>query len=332
MKPAAELLPHSDYLKVLKPRLPREAFARNPRKLFFIGLQLFVVFTGYTLMRRIEPWYLLLPTCLCIGHSIACLGFYAHDLSHKTILRDGLLLRIVETLVWTVVAVPATMWKRVHNATHHVETNTVRDPDRWFLVSEKAPVTNLYTQVFYPHRDGVKWNPLVGIHFLAYVIRNVQAALGSADAKPTVVPAKPKYTLRQRLALCLELLLFVVYQVALFRYLDGDLRKFLWASPFVYCVTSTVVMAYIFTNHSINPLCEHTDPVAGTTSVGVPKLIDVLHTHFSHHTEHHLFPGMDSSHYPEVARLLRQYFPERYNRLSMQEAWRRLWRTEGFLE
>ncbi|HRE84661.1 MAG TPA: fatty acid desaturase, partial [Opitutaceae bacterium] len=69
-----------------------------------------------------------------IGHSIACLGFYAHDLSHGTILRAGRLSRVFETLLWTLAAVPATMWRRVHNATHHVETNTVGDPDRWFLV------------------------------------------------------------------------------------------------------------------------------------------------------------------------------------------------------
>ncbi|HRE84663.1 MAG TPA: fatty acid desaturase, partial [Opitutaceae bacterium] len=40
----------------------------------------------------------------------------------------------------------------------------------------------------------------------------------------------------------------------------------------------------------------------------VPGLLDALHSHFSYHTEHHLFPGMDSSRYPEVARLLRQQF------------------------
>jgi fatty acid desaturase len=332
MRPAAELLPHSEYVKVLRPLLPREAFARNPRKLLFIVLQLLAVLAGYTLMRQTQAWYFLLLLSVPIGHSIACLGFYAHDLSHKTILQDGVLLRIVETLVWTIVAVPATMWRRVHNATHHVETNTVRDPDRWFLVSEKATATQLYTQVFYPHRDGVKWNPLVGIHFLAYVIRNVQAAFGAPESKPAIVPAQPKYTAWQRTALCFELLLFGVYQIALFFYLGSDWEKFLWASPFVYCVTSTVVMAYIFTNHSINPLCEHADPVAGSTSVEVPKPLDALHTNFSYHTEHHLFPGMDSSHYPEVTQLLREHFAARYNRVSIRVAWRYLWKTEGFLE
>ncbi|HRE84662.1 MAG TPA: hypothetical protein PLN52_26720, partial [Opitutaceae bacterium] len=94
----------------------------------------------------------------------------------------------------------------------------------------------------------------------AYVVRNVLAGIGSAGAKPAVVPTKPKYTTGQRFSLGGEVLLFAAWQFALFHYLDGDWGKFFWASPFVYCVTSTIVMAYIFTNHSINPLCEHTDP------------------------------------------------------------------------
>ena len=40
---------------------------------------------------------------------------------------------------------------------------------------------------------------------------------------------------------------------------------------------------------------------------------------------------MNPRYYPEVARLLVEHFPERYNRLSLREAWRRLWKQEDFM-
>lgn len=332
MIPASDLIPHAEYVKAIRPHLPEHVFLRNPWKLVGIAGHLVLIAICIWLFRSAESLWSLALLSVVIGHSGACLGFYAHDLSHKTILPGGLLLRVLETLVWTVVAVPATVWRRVHNHTHHHETNTSHDPDRWFLVSEKSPASCAYTQVFYPNRDGVKFNPLVGLHFIAYVIRNTLAAIGADGSKPALVPVKPKYKPRQKLAVILESVLILVYQAIVFWAVGGSWGKYIWASPVAYAVTSAVVMAYIFTNHSLNELCEHTDPVAGSTSVEVLSWLNMLHVNFSYHTEHHLFPGMDSSQYPKVAKVLRAQFPDRYNRLRMGEAWHRLWKQKGFME
>jgi fatty acid desaturase len=93
---------------------------------------------------------------------------------------------------------------------------------------------------------------------------------------------------------------------------------------------STVVMAYVFTNHFLNPLQDDNDPIAASCSVEVPHWVDALHLHFSYHTEHHLFPSMNSAYAPELSKRLQELYPDRYNRLPIGEAWRRLWNAQPF--
>jgi fatty acid desaturase len=90
-------------------------------------------------------------------------------------------------------------------------------------------------------------------------------------------------------------------------------------------------MAYVFTNHGLNPFCEINDPLGSSTSVEVHPVFDKLHHNFSYHTEHHLFPGMNSDYYPEVGRILKEKYPDRYNRIPFVDAWRRLWKNNEFL-
>lgn len=332
MKTQDELLKHSEYLRELKPLLPDGAFRRNPRKLFAIALHVVVVAGCFIVLRRMESYWLHALTALVLGHSIACLGLYAHDLSHKTILPGGPALRVLETLVWTVVGVPTTIWRVVHNATHHHETNTLLDPDRLLSREEKEALIPGYKTLFPQDTPGIKSNPLVGLQFFPfYLLRNLLASFFKAECKPAFVPAVPKYSGGQRLTIGFEVLLIAVYQWGVFNLVGGDWMKFVWASPVAFGIASATLMIYIFTNHFLNPLCEHTDPVAGSTSVKVPSWVDWIHSNFSYHTEHHLFPGMDSSHFPEVKALLEQKYPERYNRLPLGEAWKLLWNNEGYL-
>ena len=69
-------------------------------------------------------------------------------------------------------------------------------------------------------------------------------------------------------------------------------------------------MMYVFTNHFLNPIDE-TDPLTATTSVIVPRWLDLLHCHFSFHTEHHLLPRMNSRYYPHLSNLLSTLYPDK---------------------
>jgi fatty acid desaturase len=63
------------------------------------------------------------------------------------------------------------------------------------------------------------------------------------------------------------------------------------------------------------------DPLLNSASIKVAKLFDQLHLNFSYHTEHHIFPGINSDYYPLVQELLKTYYPERFNLLGAGEAW-----------
>ena len=69
------------------------------------------------------------------------------------------------------------------------------------------------------------------------------------------------------------------------------------------------------------------DPLINSISLRVPKIFDVLHFNFSYHTEHHIFPGLNSDYYPKVQELLKSHYPDRYNLLDAGEAWRLLMTT-----
>ena len=77
----------------------------------------------------------------------------------------------------------------------------------------------------------------------------------------------------------------------------------------------------------LGPLTEINDPLANSLSLRLPKILDLLHLNFSYHTEHHIFPGLNSSYYPHVRRLLLEHYPERYQLLDGAEAWRLLLST-----
>ncbi|MHC5833436.1 MAG: fatty acid desaturase, partial [Nostoc sp.] len=58
-----------------------------------------------------------------------------------------------------------------------------------------------------------------------------------------------------------------------------------------------------------------------------PKIFDKLHLNFSYHTEHHIFPGINSDYYPLVQELLKIHYPERLNLLDAKDAWHLLMQT-----
>jgi len=317
---------HADYVKVLRPHLAPTMFAPEPRHLWRVVFHGTVLLGGYLLLRMQLP-SVGPASAVVIGHSIACLGFLGHDISHHSVVRNRAAIRILELVLFGLNVTPPTMWRRVHNQSHHAHANTRDDPDRPFAEHEHTPGTRRYARAFYP--KGARWwrTPVVLCHWVAYVARNTVAALMPGEAKPSVVPFKPRYSAWQRLTIVAELLWIGILQFGIWHLVGAQWGAYLWASAGLFAA-SALAMAYIFTNHFLNPLCDHADPLVGSLSVTVPRWADWLHDNFSHHTEHHLFPGMNPRHFPAVSRLLQQHFPDRYNQLPISDAWRRLWRAE----
>jgi fatty acid desaturase len=130
----------------------------------------------------------------------------------------------------------------------------------------------------------------------------------------------------------IELVFIAGLQCVVFRLSGGRWSAYLAVGPLALAWASAFIMAYVFTNHFANAVQARADPLATTTSVVVPPFLDWLHLHFSFHTEHHLFPSMDSRHFPALSRVLVERFPTEYRRVPIAEAWRRAWSEAAFVE
>src|SRR5262245_20724238 len=173
MTSSEQALPHSYYVRILRNKLPPGAFAASPRKLWAVAAHLVVIAASYLGIRHSPFVALSAVLSLIIGHSLACIAFLSHELSHKAIVRHRSLRYPLEVFLWGVNLMPATLWQRIHNHSHHVYGNTIHDPDRYYLKSEMEPpdgrVVRWYALLFLPHRHTPIWNPLVWLHFLTYI-------------------------------------------------------------------------------------------------------------------------------------------------------------------
>jgi fatty acid desaturase len=174
--------------------------------------------------------------------------------------------------------------------------------------------------MLYPNRI-TRYGPLWILHFVAYPLRHGIAALFFSGT-PFFVTANPISSVRDKITIMLEILFVVAVQVLIARFVDG---AYLWASVIPGLVASGVSSWYFFTNHRLQQFHNSDDVLASTTSVIVPRICDFLHSNFSYHTEHHLFPAMSSKYYPMVSGLLQAQFPDRYHRVPMAAAWSQLW-------
>ena len=319
----------------LRSLLPKEAFAPAPKKLLYMLAHLaavFACFFGIASTDNVLLWPLF---SLVIGNSFTCILFYSHELAHHTILPRHRLAYVCEVIFFTPISIPATMWRRIHNHSHHVYVNTLRDPDRFFTKSELSAkgglIRTVYTRLFYPHRLNRKWSPLVGCIFITWVLRHTIAALYPRDYQPTIVTYKPHYSVKQRWLVISEIAVIAAFHAGILWFLGGFDMRWFFAIPVSYCVGSSIGMAYIWTQHYLHELGDDNDILENTTSIEVPWLFDRLHTYMSYHVEHHLFPGMNSEYYPRVSELLKQHYPDHYKRISIREAWRRLWKIDEFI-
>lgn len=312
---------HRAYAATIRPHLPAEAFRRSPSKLFPAFAHVGVVLAAWVACRY-APWWCWPLLGIVAGHSLACLAFLAHELSHNAILKRGWIKRFTEIFFMGLLGIPPTMWHEVHNVTHHGHTNTPRDPDRRWMDYEATRRSTAISAAFHPQKGQWRLNPLVPLQFVGYVMRNIIAAVSGGHWG--MLPAAPGYDAKQRRSIVLELGVIAIIQLAALAVVGFDPLRYLFIGPFPWLIASGVVMAYVFTNHFLHPILGESDPVGSSTSVIVPWWVDRLHFNFSYHTEHHLFPGMDSKWYPLVSQKLREFFPDRYNRLPFGEAWRRL--------
>jgi fatty acid desaturase len=313
-------LRHADYIAALRPLLPAAAFRPHLRAFIPIAIHCAIIVGLWIVCRCVtRTWWPLIA--LGIGTSMASLAFLAHDVAHRSVTKNRFLLYPTELVLWGFTLFPPTLWRRVH-AAHHAHTNGTDDPDRRFLEPELSLVGTVAAATLFPNR--LRFNITFWLQWLVYGARHGVAALFyRGSSKPDYVPARPFFTTAEKLWIVFEIVFIAAWQIALWRYL-GSINKLMVVTLIPAGITSAVVSWYFYTNHSLNPIDDSKDVLAATTSVIVPAVCNKLHSNFSYHTEHHLFPNMNPTYYPLVSKLLARNFPARYQHMPMAQAWSKL--------
>lgn len=271
-------------------------------------------------------WYTLIGLAMLAGHSVCMCAFAAHEITHGAgRFRARWVRRLVEHLGWAFgLFTSATLQRRAHNGMHHHETNIPADPDRRLSVAEyasRSPLLSKISPFIFPNGK----HPLLtglygwGLAVTCYhnaIFWNTMLQTGRTHDMRLASPG------RRRVAL--ELLANCAVYAALWT-LSGYAPKMVVYLGLMYFTGAWVAGIYIATNHL---LCGHhdhyNDPLANTISLRVPRWIDVLHMHFSHHVEHHLYPSLPSSSYPTIRASLRKHFPDQYREMTFPTAVREI--------
>ncbi len=215
--------PAADYPRELAPLLPREAFRRNPRRVLYALAQL-LIFAGLVMLARNCDGWVLVPIAVVAGHSLFCMALFAHELSHGAVLGPGPGRMALELVCWGANFISPTVWAVVHNHSHHRHANTARDPDRRFLRPEARTITTVYTALFYPHAQApTRWNPLVFLHFVPYILKQTAAALFGSSLGG-LVPHPAEFSWKRRAAVAVELVFIAGLQALLARAAGGGVH------------------------------------------------------------------------------------------------------------
>ena len=141
------------------------------------------------------------------------------------------------------------------------------------------------------------------------------------------VPAAFTVSQKDRLKIALELFAVLCLHFSILFYLEFHALKIVLGYLLPLAIGHTVAMFYIYTNHLICRMTSVNDPLINSLSIRVPKIVDLLHFNFSYHTEHHIFPSLNSDYYPLVQELIEIHYPGRMNLLDAGEAWQLLMQT-----
>lgn len=141
------------------------------------------------------------------------------------------------------------------------------------------------------------------------------------------VPASFVVSTKQRRAIAGEFFVMLMIHLAILSYLQFDPLKLALSYFLPIGIGYAGMIFYIYTHHMMCQMTSVNDPLINSVSIRVPKLFDLLPLNFSYHTEHHIFPGMNSNYYPMVQELLKIHYPDRFNLLDARDAWRLLMQT-----
>ena len=284
--------------------LPAGTFARQPRRaLWFIPLAGLVIAGTAAIIAFDLAWYWALPMALVLGHCYGAMGFLAHEVLHGSVVRSKRLQTFLGAVGFGPMLVSPSLWRAWHVRIHHGNTNKGnQDPDSFGTLDryERVPSTRFVTRLA---PGSGRWYSFLFLFywfsFHAQIVLWIQTqhmrAFKGYDRRRAII----------------DTFLFLALWVAI-GILAGPVNSlFVIAIPLM--VSNFLVMSYISTNHFMRPQAGAEDSVL-ESSMGVRthRILDRMHFNFSHHVEHHLWPGMSPRFVPRVRQWLEAHVGERY--------------------
>lgn len=281
------LISHADYVKQLRPLLPDEAFTPNLNKIWFLVINLAMLVAGWAIASYMDQWqwywlWLYLPISLVMGNSVIVLLFSCHDLMHGSGVRHSRLFRLVSFLGLSMLWMPPTLWRAVHNREHHRNTNSEIDPDRNYLYNQPNTWGKWIQDRFVPSNEVSPFGLIVGMGHAwgVHTFRNMTSVVLFNRKDVDYVPAAFTISRRERWAIVREVFLIILVHVGIMASLSFDPVKLLFSYFLPIWIGHAGAMFYIYTNHMLSPMTAINDPLVNSVSLRVPKIFDVLHFNF----------------------------------------------------
>ncbi|MBX3095264.1 MAG: fatty acid desaturase [Fimbriimonadaceae bacterium] len=306
------------YRQVLRQALPDRLFRPDNLHLLWAIPHILVIAAGIASLTLYFGWWAPLVS-LVIGHSFGCLGFMAHEVAHGTAIKSKFLKSLVAGVAFSPFAIGPYLWSRWHNAAHHSHTQHEElDPDRLFTVEEykNSPVLRFLYRMHPALRNIVIFSSF-GYRMSQHNFLVASTYLKSDD-----------YTKAEKFRIVWQFVLPKVLWITGTLLLGWKVLLFGYLIPLM--VANFIVIAYIATNHFLNPLADENDVLATTLSVTLPgwlKWLDPVHLHFGAHVAHHLFPQAPTRFARRIEKEIRKLWPDRYHEMPMHKALKALWDT-----
>lgn len=221
-----KFLHQTDYVAALRPLLPTQAFLHDRGKIWILLINLAILILGWTMARQLDQWnwqwlWLYLPFALVMGNSVIVMLFSTHDLMHSSTIRHPRIKKLVSLTGLTLLWMPPTLWKALHNREHHRNTNSLQDPDRSYLYSQPLSWGKWIQNLFVPSSEV---NPIlltIGMTqaWGIYAFRNLSSVLLFVDGSALHPPAAFKVSAKERKNITYELLAIAGLHLAIVSYI-----------------------------------------------------------------------------------------------------------------
>ncbi|WLR42685.1 acyl-CoA desaturase [Bacillus carboniphilus] len=297
------------YAKEIKPFIPDQAFKPSATKLIGgLSFLLIVVSCSWIIIQYRPMFIISLSLSFIIGICFSGMIILSHELMHGTIVRKKWMQHFFGAILFWPISISPVFWIRWHNLSHHVHTQDHKhDPDIKYVFASK----------------GI-WR---GIPFFIHALYKLTILCISSSLYAHIVLFNhlKELPFKKRTIILISSFLPTISWILLLVLIGFKSWLFVYLLPLF--VANYILGLYLNTQHYLNPETKVNDPLANTLTINVPRWVNWIHFNFSYHTEHHIFPGMNSKYYPLVKKQLKEKFPDLYQEMSVVEALKLWFRT-----